>query len=96
MEEVFLVKSEEKSKAELALRGDDLVGRQSITIKLASALGMKEDGYFIIVNGSDEAMKKVKELLKGIAEKYKDKENVLKKVAEEEDIAIEGFGNILG
>lgn len=94
--EVFIVNSENKNKAELLLRGDDLIGRQSITIRLATALGLKEDGYFILINGSDESIKKAEDLLKGVAEKYKDGEIVIEKIDEEEDSAIEGFGNIVG
>ncbi len=94
--EVFIVNSENKNKAELLLRGDDLIGRQSITIRLATALGMKEDGYFILIDGSEEALKKAKELLKGVAEKYKDGKIVIEKIDKEEDSAIEGFGNIIG
>ncbi len=94
--EVFIVNSENKNKAELLLRGDDLIGRQSITVRLATALGLKEDGYFILINGSDESIKKAEELLKGVAEKYKDGKIVIEKIEKEEDSAIEGFGNIIG
>lgn len=94
--EVFIVNNENKSKAETLLRGDDLISRQSITIRLATALGMKEDGYFILIDGSDESIKKAEELLKGTAERYKNKNAVIDKIKEEEDSAIEGFGNIVG
>lgn len=96
LKEVFLVKAENRAKAEDALRADDLISRQSITLKLASSLDMKEDGYFIIINGSELSVARAEELLKGVAEKYKDKEKVIKKAEEQENQAIEGFGNILG
>lgn len=94
--EVFIVGSENKNKAEMLLRSDDLISRQSITVRLATALGIKEDGYFILIDGSDESVKKAEELLKGVAEKYKNRETVIEKIKEQEDSAIEGFGNVLG
>ncbi len=96
MKEVFIVNSENKNKAETLLRSDDLISRQSITVRLATALGVKEDGYFILIDGNDESVKKAAELLKGIAERYKNKNAVIDKIREEEDSAIEGFGNIVG
>lgn len=96
VKEVFLVSSENKSKAEDALRKDDLVSRQSIAVRSAPHLDIKEDGYFIIVDGSEEAIKKAHELLDQLAKKYEHKNKVIAKLKEQEDKAIEGFGNILG
>lgn len=96
MKAVYLVSTDNKQKAEDALKKDDLVSRGSITIRLATSLEIKEDGYFIVLDGSDQALKQAEELLKGIAEKYKDAELVLKRIQEQEDRAVEGFGNILG
>ena len=96
MKEVFIVSNENKNKAEQLLRSDDLISRQSITVKSAQSLDIKEDGYFIIINGSDDAIKKAEEMLKDIAEKYENKDIVIKKNEEQEDTAISGFGNILG
>ncbi len=96
MKEVYFVSKENKSKAEDALKKDDSVSRGSITLKESSTLGMKEDGFFIILDASEQALKKAGELLKDIAEKYEKKEDVLEKIQEQENSAIEGFGNILG
>ncbi|MBI2971270.1 MAG: hypothetical protein HYY37_02515 [Candidatus Aenigmarchaeota archaeon] len=96
MQEVFLVSGDNKNAAEDALRKDDVVGRQSIIVKAAHALDMKEDGYFIIIDGSDEALKKAEELLKNIARKYEHKDVVMAKLKEQEEAAIEGLGDILG
>ncbi len=93
--DVFLVKSENKTKAEEAVKRDDIVSRAGITIKAASTLDVKEDGYFLIIDGRPDVLKRAGELLKGLAERYKDKEAVLKKIEDEENRAIEGFGNIL-
>ena len=96
MREVFLVKREDKGKAEDALKKDDLVSRQSIVIRECSALGFEEEGYFIILDSSKEALQKAEELLKGLAEKYKNKEEVLAKFDEQEESAMQGFGMIVG
>ena len=95
MEAVFIVSSDKRVPAEDALRRDDIVSRQSITLKQASALGFG-DGYFIIVQGTPEAVALAEELLAGLAQKYDNAAAVLAKLREEEDRAVEGFGNILG
>lgn len=96
MKSVYLVSADNKQKAEDALKKDDLVSRGSILIRLAASLDMKEDGYFIVLDASEQALKHAEDLLKGIAEKYKNSETVLKRIQEQEDRATEGFGNILG
>ena len=92
----LLVKAENKIKAEDIVKKDDIVNRGSITIKQPASLGFKEDGFFLVIDAQPEAIKHAEKLLKGVAEKYKNKEEVLKKIKEEEDKAIEGLGNILG
>ena len=96
VKEVFLVPSENKGKAETALRQDDLVGRQSILVRSAPHLDIDEEGYFIIIDGSEEAVQRAHELLDQLAKRYEHKDKVVAKVKEQEDAAIEGFGNILG
>jgi hypothetical protein len=72
------------------------VSRGSITIKSPSSLEIKEDGYFFILGGPESTIKRAEELTKGLAERYKNAKKVLEKVQEQEDSAIEGFGNIIG
>lgn len=96
MREVFHVKSENKAKAEEAVKKDDTVNRCSIVLKSAYALGFKEEGYFIVIDGPEEFLKRAEDLLKGLAEPYKNKDAVLKKLDDEENSAIDGFGVILG
>jgi hypothetical protein len=96
MKIVYLVSNENKSKAEDLLKKDEVVNRGSITIRSTGSLEMKEDGYFIVYDGSEEACKIADKLLKGIAEHYKNAAAVLEKIDEQENSAIEGFGNILG
>ena len=96
MRVVYLLPAENKAKAEELLKKDDAVNRGSITIRSALSLYIEEDGYFIVYDGSDEAVKLADGLLKGLAERYKKAVDVLRKLDEQEDAAIEGFGNILG
>ncbi len=96
MKEVFLIKSEFKSKAETVLKSDDEISRGSIQIKDPSSLDIDEEGVFIIVDLPENLIEKAEDLLKDFGEKYKDKEKVLEKIKEQEDSAIQGFGNILG
>ena len=96
MRAVYLVAAENKSKAEELLKKDDTVNRGSITIRSALSLDMEEDGYFIVYDGSEQAVKIAEGMLKGLAERYKKADDVLRKIDAQEDSAIEGFGNILG
>ncbi len=96
MREVFLVSSDNKSKVEDMFKKDEEINRGSIIIRSAASLDMKEDGYFIILDNSEERIHKAKDLVKEIAHPYKHAKDVLHKLDEQENAAIEGFGNILG
>jgi len=96
MREVFEVPSENKSKVEDLLKKDDEVGRGSITVKSAGSLDRDEDVYFIILDATEERVKRAEELVKGLAKRSKHAKQVLEKLDEQENAAIEGFGNILG
>jgi len=96
MREVFETAAENKSKAEDLLKGDEEINRGSITLRAASSLGIDEDCYFIILDAPHENIEKAKKLLHGLAKPYKHAQKVLDKLDEQENTAIEGFGNILG
>lgn len=96
MEVVFRFKSENYGKAKDILLADDIVGRASLTFREGSFVG--KDGYFCYLSGTDEQCKRAFELMKDLGEEVKDdtKNQVISKIKEESDKAIEGFGNILG
>lgn len=75
---------------------DDSTSRASIAIKSPGSLGFQEQGVFFIINCSEDVMKKVEKKLSDYGKKYENKEKVLEKYDEQEDQAIQGFGNILG
>lgn len=96
MREVFLVSADHKSKVEDMLKKDDEIARGSINVRSAASLDIEEDGYFIILDASHERIEKAKHLIHEFAKPYAHAKKVLDKFDEQENAAIEGFGNILG
>lgn len=96
MEIVLHFKSENFAKCKDILLSDDIVGRASLTFKEGSIIG--KDGYYCYLTGTEEQCKRALELMKDIGEEVTDetKSQLIKKIKEEEEKAIEGFGNILG
>jgi hypothetical protein len=110
MEVVLHAEGENYKKIKDKLLTDEVVNRASITFKDAKQFG-KDSGYIFIVNGEEHRCKRALELAKGEVDKEsegkngielakevtgKEKEEILKKIKEEEDRAIEGFGGIFG
>ena len=96
MREVFEVTSDKARQAEQMLREDDVMGRQSIAVRNPGILGMDGDEVYIIINGSEEAIEKAKEMLKDIAKVSEKRAKVLDKFDELEDRTADAFGSILG
>ncbi len=96
MEIVLHFKPENLARCKEILLTDDVVGRASLVFKEGSIIG--KDGYFCYLSGTEEQCKKALELIKDLAEEVEDetKSQLINKIKEEEDKAIEGFGNILG
>jgi hypothetical protein len=97
MEWIGFVKKENVKKAEEILKKDfDVAAKESITVRDAKALNLKEDGSFFLISGSDNGVNHCKNLIKefvvSIDEKilHKAKEEIRK----EEEKAAEGFGGI--
>lgn len=84
MKEVFEV----EKRMEEEIKKDDLLSRQSLNFREI------EGKYYLIVDGSEEAIEKLK---KDFGLKVaQEREKILKKFEEEEDKAVEGFGGIFG
>jgi hypothetical protein len=96
METVLQVESKNMNKLKEVLNKDDLVSRASITFREGSMIS--KEGYFCLVQGSDEQCKKAVELAKDIAKEAdkKDAENLISKIREEEEKASAGMGSIFG
>ncbi len=78
------------------LRSDDLVGRQSITVRNSELFSLPPETVTLVIEGSEEAVRKAEEIGKGVL-KALDKgtsDKILLKLKEEEDKADQGLGFI--
>lgn len=94
--ELFFVERSNYQKAKNLVEVDDILSRQSFSFKEASSLGSDRDGFFLKISGTEESIKKAKEVLKDLAEIVEDKEQILKTIEEQENQADEGFGSLFG
>jgi len=93
---IFEVKSENVGEIDKMIR-DDLVSRQSILTRDSSSLDIKENVFYVKIEGSEEGLKKAKELAKELEFKKLSKkkaEGINKKIEEQEDSAASGMGMI--
>jgi hypothetical protein len=94
---IFSVEKSQVSKVNQILR-DDLVSRQSIVLRDASALNIEKDVRYVLIEGTDEAIKKAEELFTDVGKKEDDEEakNIYNKIKSEESDAAQGVGLIFG
>ena len=93
---IFEVKSAEAGKIQTMLQ-DDIVNRQSIVIRDANSLDIKEPVSYLKVEGSVEGLKRAEELAKELGMtklKVKDAQKIDAKIKEQEDSAATGMGMI--
>lgn len=81
-----------------ALYEDDLVSRQSITVRDAAAIGRDEDVRYILLEGSDEAQERAEELLGDDAEVLDgdDAEEIRDTIKDRDEAGAAGMGAIFG
>lgn len=94
---IFSVKPEDKPKMDEAFK-DDLVGRQSISVREAKVLGSERAGFLALIEGAEEAIKKARELFEEIGEEVKGGESkrIYDKFKSQESDVAEGVGLIFG
>ena len=94
---IFSVDNEKRNKIKEVL-SDDLVSRQSITTRDAKALKIEKEAQFILIEGTDEALDKAKELFQDLGDLIEgtDAEDIYKKFKEDEEGAAAGVGFIFG
>ena len=94
---IFSVDKSQVSKVNQILR-DDLVSRQSIALRDASALNIEKDVRYVLIEGTDEAMKKAEELFAEVGKKEEGEEakSIYDKIKNEESEVAEGVGFIFG
>ena len=93
---IFEVKREDARKIDQVIR-DDIISRQSITVRDANSLDIKKDITFVKIEGSDKAIKRAERLFKEIGVKKigkKDANLVNEKISSQDDSAAEGMGMI--
>lgn len=95
---IFEVKTDDVGNINKVIN-DDLVSRQSILTRDASALGMDKDVSYLKVEGSEDGLKKAAEL----ADEFgftklseKDAKEINEKILAEEEEAADGMGMIFG
>jgi len=105
MELVLQIETKNYQKVRDILLKDDSVSRASIVFKEGSIIGKKD--YYSYISGLEEQCKRALDLVKEKDEKTgeivelakevtgSEKEELIKKIKEEEDKAIEGFGSIV-
>jgi hypothetical protein len=98
MKAVFFVAKDKYGGAKNRIYADEVLSKQSITIRDNSALGLPKEGYYMQIDGDEKAVKQARELLKGEAEELKGKDaaEVSKAIEGQESSAAEGFGAIFG
>jgi len=95
---IFEVKTDDVGNINKVIN-DDLVSRQSILTRDASALGMDKDVSYLKVEGSEDGLKKAAELADEFGfTKLSEKEakEINEKILAEEEEAADGMGMIFG
>lgn len=97
MRVVFYVEKANRQKVEETI-GKDPVGRQSVYVRDAVSLGIKKDGTYVYIDGTDEAVALAREWLKGLATELPadERDEIVKKIEEQEASVFEGVGGIFG
>ena len=106
MEVILHAEGKNYRKLQDKLLKDEIVNRASIVFKEAKQYGL-DGGYLCIVRGDEERCGRAVEIALGKAGEEAEeqlaveltgaeKEGISKKIKEEEDKAIEGFGGIFG
>ena len=94
--EVFEVPRDKKGEM-TKVASDDLIGRQSITTRDAKSLGIEGDCYFLLIEGSDESLEKARAMLGDSGVKPSvSRDEIHKKIKDEEDDAADGMGMLFG
>lgn len=88
-----------KKKALDSILIDDLISRQSIAVRDASAIDIKKDMQYVLIEGDEKAIKRAVELFEKEnckREPAKEAEKIYRKIKDQENNAAEGVGFIFG
>ncbi|MBN1896857.1 MAG: hypothetical protein JW789_03990 [Candidatus Aenigmarchaeota archaeon] len=98
MKVVFFIGKDKFGSAKNRLYADEVVSKQSITTRDNAAMGKDTEGYYIVIDGNEEAITKAKEIIKDDAKLLKgaEAEEIIKAIESQESNAADGFGAIFG
>lgn len=94
-----VLKVEKKNQARIDdLYKDDLVSRQTIIKREGVSLNLEPDYIYILIEGSEEAVKRAMEIGEKFSVKIEKNEidSIYKKIKEQDESSLEGFGSIFG
>lgn len=92
---VFRVAGKDRAKLDRAL-GDDVLSRQSITIRDARRFGFREDALLVFVEGEEAGLRRAEAVLLRFAERADDPAALMAKLRDEEESAADGLGSVFG
>lgn len=92
---VYRIKPSLRTRLEEAL-GDDILSRQSITMRDASHFGSKEDWVYLFVEGEEKGMLRADAVILEFGERAPDGDALHARLKAEEDEAASGLGSIFG
>ena len=99
MKLIFIIARKDYSKASEKILKDEELAKQSVTFRESRALGLAGNEYYLDIDIDEKLLGRLEEALEGLDAKRlegKEKENVVFKIKEQEDNAVQGFGNIFG
>lgn len=74
----------------------DLLRKQSIVVKEGQGLGLDPDHVYVLIEGSEDALRHAAERIGAFASKAKDGERIRQRIKDEEEAAAGGVGFIFG
>lgn len=97
MYRVFRLPPNLSTKADLLFQ-DDIVGRQSISVRDAKSLGLEGNDRYVVIEGTEAALVRATELLKDAAPPLKptEAESVYRRFQSQDEEAASGIGLIFG
>jgi len=94
---IFKVEKKDSAKID-ELYTDDIVSRQSIIRRDGISLELKDDSFYVLVEGSEEGIKRAREIASKFSKVLEGEEldAIYRKFKAQDDKSLEGFGSIFG
>ncbi|MDP8011947.1 MAG: hypothetical protein ACP5F1_00950 [Thermoplasmata archaeon] len=97
MYSIFKVEKKDSQRVD-ELYKDDVVSRQSIIKRDGISLELKDDNIYVLVEGSEEAIKKAKQIASQFSKvlEGKELEDIYNRFKAQDEKSLEGMGSIFG